>query len=151
MVLPPSLAVNTLPPQALPPLTRIDPRSPAALQAISPPKKQIHSDEDLLKWKNSKAYADVVLFASRLGEAAVGKETRWPRRVDVQGGGEASSSSSLESVPQRNRGVEAVIRLLQTLLRWTEEIEPKQTPQRFGNLAFRDWGARLEEVRQRWP
>ncbi|PWN22566.1 Phosphotyrosyl phosphatase activator [Microstroma glucosiphilum] len=144
MAPPPSLTVNTLPAQALPPLTRIDPRSPAVLQAISPPKKQIHSDEDLLKWKNSKAYADIVLFASRLGEAAVGKETRWPRSAaELDGSGEGSSS---ESIPRRkNTGIEAVLQLLQTLLRWTEEIEPKQTPQRFGNLAFRDWGARLEE------
>lgn len=145
MAPPPSLAVNNLAAQALPPLTRIDPRSPAALQAISPPRKQIHSDEDLLKWKNSKAYADVVLFAGRLGEAAVGQETRWPRAG--AGAGEDSSFAGGE-VSRRNKGVEAVIRLLQTLLRWTEEIEPKQTPQRFGNLAFRDWGARLEEVRK---
>lgn len=27
-----------------------------------------------------------------------------------------------------------------------EETPPLQTPQRFGNLAFRTWGKRLEEV-----
>lgn len=34
--------------------------------------------------------------------------------------------------------------LLDELQRWTEEIEPLKTPQRFGNLAFRSWGDCLE-------
>jgi serine/threonine-protein phosphatase 2A activator len=36
--------------------------------------------------------------------------------------------------------------LLDKLEQWIEEIPPLQTPQRFGNLAFRTWGKRLEEV-----
>ena len=39
-----------------------------------------------------------------------------------------------------------LLHLLDTLDQWIEEIPPLNTPQRFGNLAFRTWGARLEEV-----
>lgn len=39
-----------------------------------------------------------------------------------------------------------MLHLLDTLDLWIEEIPPLQTPQRFGNLAFRTWGQRLEEV-----
>lgn len=30
---------------------------------------------------------------------------------------------------------------------WIDEIPPLPTPQRFGNLAFRTWGKKLEDVR----
>lgn len=36
--------------------------------------------------------------------------------------------------------------LLDILAVWIDEIPPLTTPQRFGNLAFRTWGRRLEEV-----
>ena len=40
----------------------------------------------------------------------------------------------------------AVIGLLDQLDLWIDEIPPLSTPQRFGNLAFRTWGKRLEDV-----
>ena len=39
-----------------------------------------------------------------------------------------------------------MLELLDELDRWIIEIPPLETPQRFGNLAFRQWGKRLEEV-----
>jgi hypothetical protein len=39
-----------------------------------------------------------------------------------------------------------MLALLQILSDWIDEIPPLQTPQRFGNLAFRTWGTRLEEA-----
>ncbi|KZV94199.1 PTPA-domain-containing protein [Exidia glandulosa HHB12029] len=38
-----------------------------------------------------------------------------------------------------------LVAVLQELARWTDDIPPRPTPQRFGNLAFRDWGQRLEQ------
>jgi hypothetical protein len=38
-----------------------------------------------------------------------------------------------------------VLRLLDELEGWVAEIPPRVTPQRFGNLAFRTWGTRLDE------
>lgn len=40
--------------------------------------------------------------------------------------------------------LEKVVALLYELNSWTDDIAPHRTPQRFGNLAFRDWGARLD-------
>ena len=40
-----------------------------------------------------------------------------------------------------------MIALLDTLDAWIDEIPPLPTPQRYGNLAFRTWGKRLESVR----
>ena len=36
--------------------------------------------------------------------------------------------------------------LLDELDRWIDEVPPLPTPQRYGNLAFRTWGERLEQV-----
>ena len=46
------------------------------------------------------------------------------------------------------QAVGAVVRLLGVLDGWIDEIPPLPTPQRFGNLAFRAWGKRLETVRR---
>jgi serine/threonine-protein phosphatase 2A activator len=43
--------------------------------------------------------------------------------------------------------VSAVLAVLDELDTWIDEVPPLQTPQRFGNLAFREWGKRLEDVR----
>lgn len=45
--------------------------------------------------------------------------------------------------------VAAVLTVLDKLNTWIDEVPPLQTPQRFGNLAFREWGKRLEDVRPR--
>src|SRR5216683_2895532 len=45
------------------------------------------------------------------------------------------------------QGIQRVLGLLDQLDKWIDEIPPLPTPQRFGNLAFRTWGERLEEVR----
>lgn len=41
----------------------------------------------------------------------------------------------------------AVLAVLGELDAWIDKTPPLQAPQRFGNLAFRAWGKRLEEVR----
>lgn len=43
--------------------------------------------------------------------------------------------------------VTKTIEMLDELERWIEEAPPRGEPQRFGNLAFRDWGKIVEEVR----
>ena len=40
----------------------------------------------------------------------------------------------------------ALLDLVNTFDKWIDEIPPLPTPQRFGNLAFRTWGKRLEDV-----
>ncbi|GAC98445.1 protein phosphatase type 2A phosphotyrosyl phosphatase activator [Pseudozyma hubeiensis SY62] len=123
-----SSTTATLPSQPLPDLPRI-PLSPTTLSRIAPPIKKIHSDSDLESWKRSSAYSTYTLFLQRICEASVGKPTRLPSRP-----------TSNPTTP-----VEKLISLLYQLDSWTDEIEPQSKPQRFGNLAFRDWGQRLGE------
>lgn len=40
-----------------------------------------------------------------------------------------------------------MITTLDTIENWVGEVPPQPTPQRFGNLAFREWGRLLEDVR----
>lgn len=44
------------------------------------------------------------------------------------------------------QAVESTVAVLDTLEVWIDDIPPLPTPQRFGNLAFRTWGKRLEDV-----
>lgn len=127
---PTDLLASTLPPQHLPALERINVEV-VDDQQIRPPAKKIQNDDDLASWRTSKAHHDVSLFVARLAEAAVGKPTEWP----LHGKSELQCPF-----------VVAVLDTLQEIDGWTREIEPRKTPQRFGNLAFRDWGERLEEV-----
>lgn len=45
-----------------------------------------------------------------------------------------------------HQAIQSLLKLLDTLDEWIDEIPPLESPQRFGNLAFRTWGRRLEEV-----
>ncbi|KAF9448492.1 Phosphotyrosyl phosphatase activator [Macrolepiota fuliginosa MF-IS2] len=92
----------------------------------SPPSLVIKSDEDVERWKNTLSYYDYDLFLRRLNESIVGLMLPW----------------SAEIVPE---SVTQIMALLDTLDGWVEDIPPLNIPQRFGNLAFRTWGARLEE------
>nr|CDI55884.1 related to RRD1-Resistant to Rapamycin Deletion (protein phosphatase 2A regulator activity) [Melanopsichium pennsylvanicum 4] len=55
----------------------------------------------------------------------------------------SSSTAILASTP-----LDKLVALLYQLDSWTDQIEPQSKPQRFGNLAFRDWGGRLTERSQ---
>ncbi|KAF8992366.1 hypothetical protein BDQ17DRAFT_211013 [Cyathus striatus] len=90
------------------------------------PKPRIKTDDDMDKWKSTRSYRDYGVFLRRLNESVVGHHLPW------------SSGNPSASI---NR----VLTLLDTLDHWIDEIPPLETPQRFGNLAFRTWGKRLEE------
>jgi len=92
------------------------------------PVKRIQSDADVSLWKHSKAKEQIILFISRLCESAVGKATILRIREEVG-----------------DDMIDKVWLLLDELQHWTKEIEPLKTPQRYGNLAFRTWGDRLEK------
>ncbi|KAF8339771.1 uncharacterized protein EI90DRAFT_2990388, partial [Cantharellus anzutake] len=92
---------------------------------IDPPVPLIRTDEDVSRWHRSKSYQEYLLFIQILNEAVVGQDLP------------DSSPSS--------HAVSAIIQLLDKVEQWVEDIPPLPTPQRFGNLAFRDWGRRLEE------
>ncbi|KAL1748334.1 hypothetical protein HDZ31DRAFT_29707 [Schizophyllum fasciatum] len=108
----------------LPPLREITSQEVDRLPEL--PSKKIKTDQDIETWKTTRSYNDFSLFIRRLCESVVGRQLPYePTEV-------------IESVANN-------IRLLDTLDGWIDEIPPQHSPQRFGNLAFRTWGRRLEE------
>ncbi|KAF8885483.1 hypothetical protein BD779DRAFT_676403 [Infundibulicybe gibba] len=101
-----------------------------SLAEISPsgpfPAPKIQTDDDLARWRTTQSYRDYQLFLRRLNESVIGYSLPWHP--------ESQSEGTLK-----------LIQLLEELDGWIEEIPPHDTPQRFGNLAFRTWGKRLEE------
>ncbi|KAK0472014.1 hypothetical protein IW261DRAFT_822267 [Armillaria novae-zelandiae] len=93
---------------------------------LEPPTQKIQSDEAVEAWKATRGYEDYSLYLRRLNEAVVGYSLPW----------ESSNAS---------QAVLNLISLLDILDSWITDIPPLKTPQRFGNLAFRTWGKRLEE------
>ncbi|KAJ3572880.1 hypothetical protein NP233_g2791 [Leucocoprinus birnbaumii] len=99
---------------------------PSDFQYLGPPPSLvIKTDSDVENWKHTRSYSDYDLFLRRLNKSVVGVQL--PTHED------ATPSVSSFSF------------LLDTLENWIDEIPPLSSPQRFGNLAFRTWGSRLEE------
>ncbi|OAX41909.1 Phosphotyrosyl phosphatase activator, partial [Rhizopogon vinicolor AM-OR11-026] len=92
------------------------------------PELKIRSDQDVEVWKSTRGYADYLLFLHRLSESVVGYML------------------PPANLPKQSQEIDRILALLQILSDWVDEISPLQTPQRFGNLAFRSWGTRLEEA-----
>ncbi|KAF8602870.1 Phosphotyrosyl phosphatase activator [Ceratobasidium sp. AG-I] len=109
-------------------LPRIPVSDIASLEQHSPPRPLIQTDTDVLDWQHSACYSDLLLYIRRLGESVVGVEL----------GTKPTEGASEQSI-------HSLLRFLEELNTWVEEIPPQESPQRYGNLAFRDWGQRLEE------
>lgn len=126
---------------SLPQLRRI-PLSKLAKLGVAKPK--IRTDGDVLTWKTKQSYQDYAVFLRRLNESVVSQFLPW-----------ASSPTPVRALSPSFNGpylipscqaITRTLELLNTLDLWIDEIPPLQSAQRFGNLAFRTWGARLEEV-----
>ncbi|KAI0294871.1 Phosphotyrosyl phosphatase activator [Multifurca ochricompacta] len=109
----------------VPPLRHISLESLIALQT-QPPTSKIRTDADVEVWKQTQGYSDYSHFLRWLNEAVVGCAMSWTN-------------------DNRSEGIRGVLDLLDQLDRWIDEIPPLPTAQRFGNLAFRTWGKRLED------
>ncbi|KZV94190.1 Phosphotyrosyl phosphatase activator [Exidia glandulosa HHB12029] len=97
------------------------------IRALEAPVTRIRTDEDVETWKRTQGYQDYALFVRRLNEAVIGH------------------TDPAREAPSPSPTVAKLVAVLQELARWTDDIPPRPTPQRFGNLAFRDWGLRLEQ------
>ncbi|TIA73772.1 hypothetical protein E3P89_00999 [Wallemia ichthyophaga] len=98
-----------------------------------PPQRRIFTENDLHLWCTSKAYTGLTAFIVELNEAVVDKS------MDLDSTGKSELDSESDS-PINN-----LLSLIQTTDSWIDDITPVDSPQRFGNTAFRDWGRRLEE------
>ncbi|KIJ52464.1 hypothetical protein M422DRAFT_26057 [Sphaerobolus stellatus SS14] len=97
------------------------------LSTLEPPIPRIRTDSDVELWKLTSAYKVYGVFLRRLNEAVVGYEL------------------PVEDTGSDSEAILMTISMLDELDSWIDEIPPRPTPQRFGNLAFRDYGERLEE------
>ncbi|KAG8905279.1 Serine/threonine-protein phosphatase 2A activator 1 [Tulasnella sp. 417] len=92
------------------------------------PGKRIFVDSDVELWKTTQGYADYGLFLRRLSEAVIGHYLPY--------------NPPAESVSE---AVTKTVALLNEVEGWIDEIPPQKSTQRYGNLAFREWGAKLEK------
>ncbi|EAU85128.2 serine/threonine-protein phosphatase 2A activator 1 [Coprinopsis cinerea okayama7 len=99
------------------------------IQAGDVPVLRIKLEEDVEKWKTTQSYQDYGIFLRRLSDSVVNYQLPW-------------------SPTEPTEATRKLLSLLDTLDQWATDIPPLQTPQRFGNLAFRTWGQRLEERSQ---
>jgi serine/threonine-protein phosphatase 2A activator len=100
---------------------RVDKHSP-----FSTPGKQINSDADVAIFQRSVAFNRIVGFILLLNESVKG------RRCD-------------EDI-QTSANVTVIGNVLDKLDEYVDEVPPSTEPRRFGNVAFRLWIQRLEEV-----
>ncbi|KAJ1892561.1 Serine/threonine-protein phosphatase 2A activator [Kickxella alabastrina] len=90
------------------------------------PRREIMDPKDMTKWQKSSAYMEIVSFVEQLSKSVEGKRTssRYPISPHVQG----------------------ICQLLDQAESWIAEFPPDTSASsRFGNRAFRQWVARLEE------
>ena len=99
-----------------------------SISTLKLPSLKIKSDHDLEIWKSTLGYNNYLVWVGTLRDAIVGV------------------SSPLDE-NQVHDTVKKSIDLLDTIETWIDQIPPQPTPQRFGNLAFRSWGHRLNSVR----
>ncbi|CAG8481637.1 5793_t:CDS:2 [Paraglomus brasilianum] len=88
------------------------------------PRKMIRQHSDIDVWVESKAFARFLMFIKLLNESILNKKISDPCTV--------------------SETTQKLVDILEQLSNWIDEIPPLPTPQRFGNKAFRDWIARLE-------
>ncbi|KAF7972229.1 hypothetical protein HWV62_18632 [Athelia sp. TMB] len=114
----------------------------AALPALPLPTQKIHTDADVAAWTATTGYADYLRFLGILNAAIVGVALPYtpPAEIEVR-----RHLGARDGAMTQVQAVSRTIAMLDELERWIGEIPPLPTPQRFGNLAFRQWGARLEQ------
>jgi serine/threonine-protein phosphatase 2A activator len=94
--------------------------------SFAAPGKQINSDADVSKFQRSVAFDRIVGFILLLNESVKGKS----RDGDIH----------------LSANITAIGKVLDTLDVFVDEVLPSTGPRRFGNVAFRQWMQRLEEV-----
>ncbi|CAN8246819.1 unnamed protein product [Cochlearia groenlandica] len=89
------------------------------------PVKRIHSPDDIRRFQESASFKNFLGFVVSLSESIRGHKISDPCHV--------SPTAS------------AMVSILETLLKWIEEIPPAQMSARYGNVSFRSWHERLAE------
>jgi len=59
---------------------------------------------------------------------------------------EAVAGKKITDSQEGSEAAQQCLQMLDKLHKWSEEVEPADQQQRFGNKAYRTWHARLQEV-----
>ncbi|KAG8832431.1 Serine/threonine-protein phosphatase 2A activator 1 [Serendipita sp. 405] len=102
-------------------------REVSLARPIQPPEKHIQVDRDIDAWKKTAGYKDYCLWVVRLNASVLG--------LDIP----------TIAATEKSEAVLKIVQFLEELKGWVDEIPPYGDRQRFGNLAFRDWGKRLQQ------
>ncbi|KAI5283330.1 Serine/threonine-protein phosphatase 2A activator 1 [Ascosphaera aggregata] len=121
----------------LPSLAKIRPGSG---HVFIEPAKRIRFAQDIDTFLCSRAYADITTFLQQLNRAMVPCKFKNENGVTKTKTWELTSKDIVLSEPVRN--LRELLGKLETIV---EEAPPSTGPRRFGNIAFRDWHARVEE------
>eukprot|EP00842_Homolaphlyctis_polyrhiza_P005675 jgi/Hompol1/6108/HPOL_002225-RA len=89
------------------------------------PTKRINDDESMRQWVQSEAYLRLLDFIQSLNESVRNKKVSDDCEVSMACVG--------------------IVEMLNVLDSWIDDIPPEPTPQRFGNISFRKWVARLKQ------
>jgi hypothetical protein len=121
-------AIRNFPPTPLMTTPGADAFPRADLDApFAVPEKKINSEADVVRFQRSVAFTRYMDFIEILNAAVKGKTC-----LD-------------EDIPS-NPTISRLIELLDVLNRLVDEVPPSTEPRRFGNVAFRTWMAKLNEV-----
>jgi Phosphotyrosyl phosphatase activator len=119
--------------------------------AFVTPEKLIKTPNDIEKWHKSETYSVIYTFLSiSYMLTSYPSFTLQDYIRFITGIGDGLKNKKIHD-PNIAIGESAqkLIDLLETLSGWVDDIKPFETPNRFGNKAFRDWHAKLKEVRSR--
>lgn len=111
---------------------RIDLSSHVFLQ----PKKEIHNHDDLSHFLRSQAHSLIVTFLNHLSTAIT------PTSSDTKSTESYYTDSQSITV---SPAVQAIIDLVKALEKFIDQAPPEDGPRRFGNVAFRNWYAIVEQ------
>lgn len=103
------------------PLRQIDP----ATHPFEAPSRQLRGEEDIAQWLKSEAASMLMDYVQTLNHAVTGHTLR-----------EACLTTPL---------IDRLTQVHAEIASWTDDFPPHTQGQRFGNTAFREWMARLEE------
>ncbi|KAF8529915.1 hypothetical protein JB92DRAFT_2695878 [Gautieria morchelliformis] len=92
-----------------------------------PPTVRIRTDADVEAWQHTTGYSTYCTFLRRLNESVAGWDL------------------PLQDTATDSEAITRTLHMLDELASWVDDIPPHPTAQRFGNLAFREYGKRLEE------
>lgn len=97
-------------------------QAPVAFQV---PRKRINNVADIEHFQSSEAGKTFLGFIAGLSDSVVGKK--------------------LSDYCRESARIKTLCEILEEMSSWVEQLPPKQQPARYGNPAFREWQARLEE------